>query len=160
MATDLPRRRPIAAKPKSRRKADGGILRCVNATVEPRVRSGFASPGPLPAGLIVLETVGRRSGKTYRNPLLATVGLGGYLWITTVLGSRANWLRNAQANPDIRYWMKGRPHEGRALVSAPGLPAPNLKEFPHLTRWAALRSMKLSRALGFGMLIIVPNPTD
>lgn len=60
-------------KSKARRKSGNGFFRRLNATVEPRVRSGFASPGLLPAGLIVLETTGQRSGETYRTPLLATL---------------------------------------------------------------------------------------
>jgi len=66
-------------KPKARRTRFGGILRRLNARVESRIRFGFASPGILPAGLIVLETTGRRSGQVYRTPLLASMAPGGFL---------------------------------------------------------------------------------
>ena len=136
------------------------MLRRLNEKVEPRVRSGFASPGLLPAGLIVLETTGRRSGETHRTPLLATVGRGGYLWISTVLGRRADWLQNAHANPSVRYWLRGRAHEGHALVSAPGYALPDLSELPPFIRWSARHAMRTSRALGFGMVVIVPTAAD
>jgi deazaflavin-dependent oxidoreductase (nitroreductase family) len=147
-------------KPKACRTPLGGILRRLNARVESRVRSGFASPGLLPAGLIVLETTGRRSGQEYRTPLLATMAPGGFLWISTVLGRRANWLRNAHADPDVCYWLGARAREGRALVSAPGYAMPDLDELPPSLRWTASRALKLSRVLGFGVVIIVPKAVD
>jgi deazaflavin-dependent oxidoreductase (nitroreductase family) len=146
-----------ADKPTGRRTPLGGILRRLNARVESRVRSGFGSPGLLPAGLIVLETTGRRSGQAHRTPLLATMAPGGFLWISTVLGRRANWLRNAYARPDVRYWLGGCAREGRALVSAAGYAIPDLDELPPSLRWAAARALKVSRALGFGVVIIVPQ---
>jgi deazaflavin-dependent oxidoreductase (nitroreductase family) len=158
MATGLPKAQRLRArKAKARRESAGEVLRRLNANVESRVRDGFGSPGLLPAGLIVLETTGRRSGKTHRAPLLATVAPGGYLWITTVLGRRANWLQNARQNTDVRYWLKGRAHKGHALVAAPGYALPDLSELPPLVRWAAARSMKVAQALGFGVVMIVPG---
>lgn len=133
------------------------LLSRVNARVEPLARSGFGSPGLFPAGLIVLETIGRRTGRTYRTPLFASEAAGGYLWVNTVLGRRANWLRNARANPKVRYWMRGRPRDGRAIVSAPGYSSPELDELPESLRWLAKRGIAVSRALGFGVLIIVPS---
>jgi deazaflavin-dependent oxidoreductase (nitroreductase family) len=159
VATDIPKpRRRRATKAKLAGKPSRGILRTINAKVEPRVRSGFASPRTLfPAGLIVLETTGRKTGQHHRNPLVATMAPGGYLWISTILGRRANWLRNAHANPDVRYWLRGKPLEGRALVSAPGYKMPDLCELPPLIRFAATRAVKAARLVGFGVLIIVPK---
>ncbi|MEO8456289.1 MAG: nitroreductase family deazaflavin-dependent oxidoreductase [Chloroflexota bacterium] len=158
MATDLPKSRRIrATKPKRARKPSGSILRTINAKVEPRVRSGFGSPRLLfPAGLIVLQTRGRKSGQTHRTPLVATMAPGGYLWISTILGRRANWLRNAHANPNVRYWLRGKSLEGTALVSAPGYEMPDLRELPPLIRWPATRAVKAARLVGFGVVIIVP----
>ncbi|MEX1193691.1 MAG: nitroreductase/quinone reductase family protein [Dehalococcoidia bacterium] len=161
MASDLPKSQRLRAnKSKAPRKSAGDVFRRLNARVEPRVRSGFASPGLLPAGLIVLETTGRRSGQTYRTPLLATLGPAGCLWISTVLGRRADWLSNAHANPDVRYWLRGRAREGHALVSAPGYAMPDLGDLPPLIRWAATRAVRVARAVGFGVVIIVPKAAD
>lgn len=124
--------------------------------MEPKVRAGFASPTLVPAGLIVLETVGRKSGKTYRTPLFASRAPGGYLWVSTILGRRANWLRNAKANREVGYWLGGRLHQGRAIVSMPGEPLPDLGELPEALRWMAQKGMLASRLVGFGVLVIVP----
>jgi deazaflavin-dependent oxidoreductase (nitroreductase family) len=134
------------------------LLKRINARVEPRVRAGFASPGLLPAGLIVLETAGRRSGRTHRTPLFASRAPGGYLWVSTILGRRANWLRNAEANAGVRYWLAGKLHDGRAVVSAPGLPEPDLGILPGSLRGPARRAMAAAQMFGFGVLIIVPAP--
>lgn len=49
------------------------IVHGVNTTlVEPLIHAGFGSPRFWPTGLIVLETYGRRSGRTHSIPLLAT----------------------------------------------------------------------------------------
>lgn len=96
----------------------------------------------------------------HRTPLLATLAPGGYLWINTVLGRRANWLQNAHANPNVRYWLRSRAYEGHALVSAPGYTMPDLSDLPLLIHWAASRSVRISRALGFGVVIIVPPTVD
>lgn len=149
-----------AGKAKSGDKRLSRLLGRINARVEPHVRSGFASPGLFPVGLIVLETTGRRSGRTYRTPLFATQALGGYLWVSTVLGKRANWLRNAKANSRVRYWLKGRLREGRAIVSAPGYATPDLDALPESLRWAAERGIAVSRAMGFGVVILVPSESD
>jgi deazaflavin-dependent oxidoreductase (nitroreductase family) len=158
VTTDIAK--PARVRPEPRAKQTPGILQRINATVEPRVRSGFGSPGLLPAGLIVLETIGRKTGKRYRTPLLATLAPGGYLWVSTILGRRANWLRNAQANADVRYWLKGRPHRGRAIVSAPGYPMPDLTALPVPIRWAATKAVRLARAMQFGTLIIIPGGAE
>lgn len=160
MATDITHPGRTRAKPRKPAKPAPGLLQRINARVEPRVRAGFASPGLLPAGLIVLETTGRKSGKAHRTPLLATLAPGGYLWVSTILGRRANWLRNARVNPDVRYWLKGRPHKGRAVVSAPGYPMPDLGELPVPIRWAAMKAIWASRAMHFGMLIIIPESDE
>ena len=158
MARSLPKSQRLRAnKPKARPKSAGDTLRKLNARVEPRIRSGFGSSGLFPAGLIVLETTGRRSGQTHRTPLAASVAPGGYLWISTMLGNRANWLRNAHANSDVRYWLGGRAREGRALVSAPGYAPPDLNDLPPFARWGATRALRISQALGLGVVIIVPK---
>ncbi|MCB1848305.1 MAG: hypothetical protein KDI04_13230, partial [Halieaceae bacterium] len=48
------------------------FFRMLNRVVEPAVRKGVGSPRFLPAGLIVLETVGFKTGAKRRTPLVAT----------------------------------------------------------------------------------------
>ena len=54
------------------------FFRTLNRVVEPMVRAGFGSPRIVPGGLIVLETLGRKSGRKVRTPLVAT-RLGGHV---------------------------------------------------------------------------------
>src|SRR5436305_13220979 len=103
--------------------------RGLNRLVEPFVRAGIGSPLLWPTGAIVLETTGRRTGRTYKIPLLVT-RIGDLLLASTVR-RRSQWLKNLTANPDTRYWMGGRSHEAIAYVIAAGLNAP-LDEMPPL----------------------------
>lgn len=125
--------------------------------MEPRVRAGLGWPPLVPAGLILLETKGRKTGKAHTTPLLASRWPGGHLWVTTVLGARSDWLRNAEANPAVRYWLGGQVHEGQAIVAVPGHPAPDLGELPEALRWAARKWFDATLLVGFGALIIAPS---
>lgn len=59
------------------------------------------SLGVLPLGLALLETSGRRSGQPRRTPV--GEGLeGDTFWIVAEHGRRANYVRNIQANPQVR----------------------------------------------------------
>lgn len=130
--------------------------RWLNSTLEPWVRAGCGSPNVAP-GLIVLETTGRRSGNAHRTPLLATIGASGNLWVSTVRAANSDWLRNAQANPDVRFWLNGEPHSGHAIVFAPDEPLPNLDGLAPLTRMAAITLASLSSPLGIAFAIVVPD---
>ena len=80
--------------------------------------AGALSPGVLPAGLIVLETVGWRSGLP-RRTTLAAAALGDCLFVTTVRGRRSHWVRNLIEQPNVRYWRGDRPRDATAFVAAP-----------------------------------------
>jgi deazaflavin-dependent oxidoreductase (nitroreductase family) len=120
----------------------------------------LASPGLLPAGLIILETKGRKTGKPHTTPLMASRWPGGHLWVTTVLGRRSDWLRNAKADPSVRYWLGGRLREGHAITAVPGHPAPDLSELPEALRWPARKWFDATLFAGFGALIIAPSRDD
>jgi hypothetical protein len=49
-------------------KLEKTIFRALNAVVEPAVRKGIGSPRFSPAGLIVLETTGFKSGQPLQPP--------------------------------------------------------------------------------------------
>lgn len=109
-------------------QAERDFFRFLNAFVEPAVRAGLAGPCLVPWGLIVIETVGRRTGRAYRTPLLAS-RIEGHLLVAT-FRPRSHWVRNAQAAGVVRYWANGREGTARAIVirdgadsPPPGLPA-------------------------------------
>ena len=95
------------------------FFRVLNAVVEPAVRRGLGSPRFAPAGLIVLETVGFKSGLTRRTPLVAT-RLGRYVFVSTFRGDRSFWVKNLQKQPRAHYFLGGRLRETKAFVIAPG----------------------------------------
>ncbi len=92
------------------------FYRVLNAWVEPAVRAGLFGPGPLtPAGLVVVETTGRKSGMVRATPLLA-MRFGEAVVVATFRGERSHWARNMEAEPAVGYWLSGERNEGRATV--------------------------------------------
>jgi deazaflavin-dependent oxidoreductase (nitroreductase family) len=65
---------------------------------------------------VVLETTGRKSGKSRRTPLARGPRDGDVLWLIAVHGSHADYVRNLLADPRIRIKVGGRWHTGRASI--------------------------------------------
>lgn len=95
------------------------FFRTLNRVVEPMVRAGIASPRIAPGGFIVLETLGRKSGRLRRSPLAAT-RIGNHVLVGTFRGGRSQWVRNLAAHPRTRFWLGGKPREARAFVMHEG----------------------------------------
>lgn len=135
------------------------IFGTLNRMVEPAVRAGWGSPGIVPAGIIVLETKGRRSGEWHRTPLLASA-VGTSLLVSTVRGRRSHWVKNLSQNADARYWCGGHLHSARATVFAPDRETPDLRELPALFSplWFSLAS--LSGELGCAFALLVPTASE
>lgn len=107
------------------------FFRMLNRVVEPAVRRGIGSPCFVPGGLIVLESVGFRSGATRRTPLVAT-RLGRYVFVSTVRGERSFWVRNLRKQPRVTYYLGGRARQARAFVLMPGKRYRRPKSLPPL----------------------------
>lgn len=90
-------------------------FRLLNSVIEPAVKSGVANPLPLGAGAVVVETVGRISGKQRRVPLLAS-RLCNKLIVSTVR-SDSQWLKNIEAEPAVTVWLSGKPRDAHATVT-------------------------------------------
>ena len=103
----------------NRQKLERNFFRALNSVVEPAVRFGIGSPRFVPGGLIVLETVGFKSGQVRRMPLAAT-RLQGYVFISTFRGDRSLWVKNLEKRPRTRYYLNGKPREAKAFVMRPG----------------------------------------
>ena len=131
MSGRRPKAARSAAKPSEARKLEVEFFRMMNRVVEPMVRAGIGSPRLAPGGFIVLETVGRKSGKRRRTPLAAT-RIGRYVIVATFRGERSQWVRNLAVRSRTRYWAGGKPHPAKAFVMHAGkrfrepqsLPAP------------------------------------
>ena len=75
----------------------GRWLRAANELVEPVARRGWLAPAPVGAGLVVLDTIGRLSGRPRSAPVIAA-RIGTHLIVGTVRGS-SHWMANLAADP-------------------------------------------------------------
>lgn len=135
-------------------RLEADFYRTLNRFVEPAVRAGFGSPCISPSGLVVLETTGRRSGRTYRTPVIATL-FGGRLFLSTVRGRGSQWLKNLSATPELRYWRAGRLHDADALVFTPNDTPGEIDALPPVLR----PIVAFLNALGIGVAVVTPRST-
>ena len=135
------------------RSLESRCLHTLNRFVEPLVRAGVGSPGLLPTGAIVLETIGRRTGRRTSVPLLATV-LGDLVLVST-LRSRSQWLRDVAAHPEVRFWMLGSPRAARAVVVARGIDTAGV---PASVARLASALRPWTDAIGMSFAILAPAP--
>ena len=87
-------------------RLEADFFRGLNQIVEPLVRAGLGAPVLFPAGAIVIETFGRKTGNLSSVPLMAA--LVGDLVVVSTVRRRSNWLKNLAAHPEVRYWLDGR----------------------------------------------------
>jgi deazaflavin-dependent oxidoreductase (nitroreductase family) len=71
---------------------------------------------PLAPWWVVLETTGRRSGRPRATPLARGPVDGNTAWLISVHGRHADWVRNLEATPAVRLWIRGRWHQGQASL--------------------------------------------
>ncbi|MFI5321055.1 MAG: nitroreductase/quinone reductase family protein, partial [Myxococcota bacterium] len=128
----------------------------MNALFEPAIRRGLGAPLFTPAGVVVVEMIGRKSGERRRVPL-AALRLGRHLLIGTVRGERSLWARNLAANGDARVWLAARARPMRAFVLRPGASARTPRALPPALHplWRALATLT---ARGFAFALLVPAP--
>jgi deazaflavin-dependent oxidoreductase (nitroreductase family) len=65
---------------------------------------------------VLLETRGRRTGMPGRTPLARGPVDGDVMWLASVHGRHASWVRNIEANPAVRIKLSGRWHVAHATV--------------------------------------------
>ena len=80
-------------------------------TANPAMR-GLFKLGITPPGMALVETIGRRSGTLRHTPVAYTPGNEDTLWLIAQHGEHAGWVRNFQANPQVRvrlgrHWRTG-----------------------------------------------------
>jgi deazaflavin-dependent oxidoreductase (nitroreductase family) len=95
------------------------LYRTLDSVVAPMVRNGIFSPGPIGPGLVVVETVGRRSAMP-RPVVLMGFAIGDVVLVSTVGGEQAQWVKNLAAQREVRWGRWGRRTKGHATVVAPG----------------------------------------
>jgi deazaflavin-dependent oxidoreductase (nitroreductase family) len=105
------------------------FFRALNRVVEPSVRKGIGSPALAPGSIIVLETTGRKTGRR-STVTLAAVRVGRHVLVSTFRGRRSEWVKNLSVDPNVRYWIGGRPRRATATVIPPGAPPADTEGFP------------------------------
>jgi deazaflavin-dependent oxidoreductase (nitroreductase family) len=99
---------------KESERFEAQLYRGLNEIVEPIARTGFGSPSILRPGVIIVETIGRKTGRLLTVPLLATQ-IGHSLLVSTVR-HKSQWIKNLAAHPEVRYWKDGRRHNATAVI--------------------------------------------
>jgi len=99
-----------------------------------------AEAGIPPPGLVILETIGRKSGLPRRTPVGKAL-VGDTLWVVAEHGRGAAYVRNIEANPRVRVKLGRRWHTGIGRV----LPDDDWRErqrrMPNKLNSAAVRAM-------------------
>lgn len=123
------------------------FFRTLNTYLEPLIATGVGSPGLTPVGAVVLETTGRKTGRTYKTPVLASE-FADLLLVSTVR-SRSQWTKNLAVTPQTKVRLRGQDVPVTAYVIGPGLshseevPAPT-----PLVRFLIERLRRLSKLTG------------
>ena len=77
-------------------------------------------PSRLLAGIapwwVVIETVGRRTGKARRTPLAVGPFDGDTTWLIAVHGRHASWVKNLERSPTVRLRVRRHWRTGTASV--------------------------------------------
>jgi deazaflavin-dependent oxidoreductase (nitroreductase family) len=109
--------------------------RLFNPVVKAAANAGL----PLP-GLVILETIGRRSGQPRRNPVGKAL-VGDTLWIVAEHGRRASYVRNISANPRVRVKVGRRWRTGTAHPMPDDDPRERQRRMPNRLNSAGVRLM-------------------
>jgi deazaflavin-dependent oxidoreductase (nitroreductase family) len=72
-----------------------------------------------PPGYGVLTTTGRKSGRKRRRCVRA-VRRGDRAYVVAIKGSKTGWLKNIEANPEVRLRIRGGTFQGRAQLLSSG----------------------------------------
>lgn len=125
-----------------------------NQIAEPLIRAGFGNPILWPTGTIVVETIGRKSGRKIKIPVLATK-LGQIIIFGTVRRN-SQWVKNLLANSDVQYWFAGQPHQATAFVITPDQTG-SIDDLPKQASCLAEFLQQQSRMLGFSFALLTPR---
>jgi deazaflavin-dependent oxidoreductase (nitroreductase family) len=109
--------------------------RLFNPVVKAAANAGI----PLPF-VVILETIGRKSGQPRRNPVGKGL-VGDTLWIVAEHGRRANYVRNIEANPRVRVKIGRRWRTGTAHALPDDDPRERQRRLPNKLNSAGVRLM-------------------
>jgi len=90
--------------------------RTVNPVTVTLLRLGLPAPPYSSRSALVMETVGRRSGRRRVTPMGYVRDGDASLLVVAEHGRRADWVRNALAQGTVRVWLGRQEHRGRITV--------------------------------------------
>jgi deazaflavin-dependent oxidoreductase (nitroreductase family) len=92
------------------------VVRIANAVTNLALLAGIPRPPYTRKNALIIETVGRRSGKRFRIPV-GYIDDGGRIIVVVEDGRRAHWVRNALANDGrLRIHLRGRWRHARLRI--------------------------------------------
>jgi deazaflavin-dependent oxidoreductase (nitroreductase family) len=100
----------------------------------------------------LLETKGRKSGEPRRTPLGGS-RVGDQFWFVSEFGEKSQYVKNIQANPNVRVRLRGRWHNGTAHLVPDDDPHERLRSLPQLNSFGV-------RTFGTNLLSIRVDLTD
>ena len=77
----------------------------------------------------LLETTGRKSGEPRRTPLDGS-RVGDQFWFVSEFGDKSQYVKNIQADPQVRVRLKGKWHSGTAHLVPDDDPHERLRSLP------------------------------
>ena len=77
----------------------------------------------------LLETTGRKSGEPRRTPLDGSC-IGDQFWFVSEFGDKSQYVKNIQADPQVRVRLKGKWHSGTAHLVPEDDPHERLRSLP------------------------------
>lgn len=126
----------------------------LNQIAEPLIRAGLGNPLLWPTGTIVVETVGRKTGRKINLPVLAT-RIGEFVVFSTVRRN-SQWVKNLAAVPEVCYWLAGQSRQATAFVFTPE--RETLSEaLPRNVECLAGFLQVQSRLLGISFAVLTPR---
>jgi deazaflavin-dependent oxidoreductase (nitroreductase family) len=100
----------------------------------------------------LLETTGRKSGEPRRTPLDGS-RVGDQFWFVSEFGDKSQYVKNIQANPQVRVRLKGKWHTGTAHLVPDDNPLERLRSLPRFNSMGV-------RTFGTNLLTIRVDLTD
>ena len=89
------------------------VVRMANAITNAAIIAGIPRPPYTRKNALVIETIGRQSGKRHRTPVGYLVD-GGRIIVVVEDGSRSHWVRNALAQDGhLRIHLRGQWHSAK-----------------------------------------------
>ena len=87
----------------------------LNSAARPLIQAGLGSPLRVGLGLVVVETIGRKSGLVRKVPVVAA-RFGSTVVVSSVRGS-SQWISNFESAPAGGLWLFGKRRDVTATVT-------------------------------------------